>query len=151
MVLGRHRWVEYAGWNWRFDYNQVAPQWLGWLASLYDEVPSEVPTRNGYEKQQNVLLQKRCEEILDKTTLHNSSNPYKTNVGGVIAPHEENLTRTQLVASSTNRDEMAFVQRWGFKDPQKQDQYWIQPQQPLYMESARKIEPDVQAWVPHRD
>ena len=50
MVLGRHRWVEYAGWSWRFDYNQVAPQWLGWLASLYDEVPSEVPTRNGYEK-----------------------------------------------------------------------------------------------------
>ena len=41
--------------------------------------------------------------------------------------------------------------RWGFKDPQKQDQYWIQPQHPLYMESARTIEPDVQAWGPHRD
>ena len=42
MLLGRHRWVEYAGWNWRFDYMQIAPQWLGWVASLYDEVPSEV-------------------------------------------------------------------------------------------------------------
>ena len=40
--LGRHRWVEYAGWNWRFDYTQIAPAWLGWVASTYDETPDEV-------------------------------------------------------------------------------------------------------------
>ena len=40
--LGRHRWVEYAAWNWRFDYTQIAPAWLGWVASTYDETPDEV-------------------------------------------------------------------------------------------------------------
>lgn len=40
--LGRHRWVEYAGWHWRFDYTQISPAWLGWLASSYDETPDEV-------------------------------------------------------------------------------------------------------------
>ena len=42
LLLGRHRWVEYAGWKWRFDYTQVSPAWLGWLAGSYDETPDEV-------------------------------------------------------------------------------------------------------------
>ena len=40
--------------------------------------------------------------------------------------------------------------RWGFKDAQKEDQYWLPPTHPMYMESARKIEPTVQAWDPTR-
>ncbi|KAK8791697.1 hypothetical protein WA538_002901 [Blastocystis sp. DL] len=128
--FGRHRWVEYAGWNWRFDYMQIAPQWLGWVASLYDEVPSE----------QNELLKKKCADIMNTATLHNSANPYKTNMGGVVAPHEENLTQMRYRS----------YKRWGFKDPQKEDMDWLPPQHPLYMETARKMEPDVQEWVPHR-
>lgn len=43
--------------------------------------------------QQAVLLKKRCKEIMDRTTLHNSACPAETNMGGVIAPHTESLTR----------------------------------------------------------
>lgn len=43
--------------------------------------------------QQAVLLKKRCKEIMDRTTLHNSACPAETNMGGVIAPHRENVTR----------------------------------------------------------
>lgn len=30
---------------------------------------------------------------MDRTTLHNSACPAETNMGGVIAPHTESLTR----------------------------------------------------------
>ena len=40
--------MEYAGWDHEFDYKQIAPQWLGWMASLYDETPAEVCSRIVY-------------------------------------------------------------------------------------------------------
>ena len=57
-----------------------------------------------------------------------------------------------FVFSVFNILEMRYrsYKRWGFKDAQKEDQYWLPPTHPMYMETARKIEPTVQAWDPTR-
>lgn len=52
---------------------------------------------------------------MNTATLHNSANPYKTNMGGVVAPHEENLTRMIVGWRSGNRDEIPFVQEMGIQ------------------------------------
>ena len=77
---------------------------------------------------------------MDLTTLNNSANPAKTNMGGVIAPHEENLTSLcfDLFFYLLGQKYRSY-KRWGFKDAQEQDKYWIPPTHPLYMESARPI------------
>ena len=33
--------------------------------------------------------------------------------------------------------------RWGFKDPQPEDSYWLMDTHPMYMEQARTIDPYV--------
>ena len=52
---------------------------------------------------------------MNTATLHNSANPYNTNMGGVVAPHEENLTREVDGWSLGNRDEISFVQEMGIQ------------------------------------
>lgn len=52
---------------------------------------------------------------MNTATLHNSANPYKTNMGGVVAPHEENLTRMIVGWRSGNRNEIPFVQEMGIQ------------------------------------
>lgn len=151
MLLGRHRWVEYAGWNWRFDYMQIAPQWLGWVASLYDEVPSEVRKWIG-----GVILSKtsswRRSVLISWIPLR--STTLRTPTRRIWVVWSLLMRRIWLVwlLGGGQGIEMRYrsYKRWGFKDPQKEDMDWLPPQHPLYMETARKMEPDVQEWVPHR-
>ncbi|KAK8807051.1 hypothetical protein WA158_003810 [Blastocystis sp. Blastoise] len=127
---GRHRWIEYGSWNWKFDTSQIPPLWFGWLTSMYDQTPDEMPA----------FIAQRTKEVLEATHCEPSDCPYNTNVGGVIIPHEENHTGQKFRGYKT----------WGWKEEQPYELNYLPPGHPLNPE--RTIHKDkVDVWTPEQE